>query len=100
MPTAAGRFAPLRGGAPEKIDDTIGVPAATQEMAGGLVYSVSSGQRGHAIPYAFNTKTERVESLGPAAVGTQSYITSIDADATGGFPYYVPGARGGSERDG
>lgn len=94
------RYDPERGGAPEKIEGTIGLRAATQETPGGLVYSVSSGQRGEAILYAFNTKTERVEHLGLAAVGTQNYITSIDADSTGRFLYYVPGAHGGSERDG
>ncbi len=94
------RYDPERGGAPEKIESSIGLRAATQETPDGIVYTVSSGQRGKAILYAFNTKTERVENLGPAAVGTQNYITSIDADATGRFLYYVPGAHGGSERDG
>ena len=45
-------------------------------------------------------RPRRSRTLGAAAVGTQTYITSIDADPTGRFLYYVPGAHGGSERDG
>jgi len=95
------RFDPAKPGAPEKIDATLGLRAATEETPDGFVYSVSSGQGDReAQLYAFNTKTEKGETLGPAAVGTQHYITSIDADPTGRFLYYVPGAHGGSERDG
>ncbi|MEA3210071.1 MAG: hypothetical protein QOE70_3128 [Chthoniobacter sp.] len=95
------RYDPERGGAPEKIDGTIGLRTATQETPDGFVYTVSSGQGGaQAMIQAFNTRTEQVEDLGPAAVGTEQYITSIDADPTGRFLYYVPGAHGGSERDG
>ena len=95
------RFDSGRGGAPEKLSAVIGLRAATQETPRGFVYTVSSGQGGAAAAiYAFNTKTEQVENLGPAAVGTQTYITSIDADPSGRFLYYIPGAHGGSERDG
>jgi hypothetical protein len=94
------RYDPERGGAPVKLDGTIGIRAATEETPAGFVYSVSSGQKGEAILYALNTKTEQIENLGPAAVGTQHYITSIDADPSGRFLYYIPGAHGGSERDG
>jgi hypothetical protein len=52
------------------------------------------------VLYALNTKTEQVTVLGPAAVGSATYITSLDADPTGRYLYYVPGAHGGSERDG
>jgi len=41
-----------------------------------------------------------VEVLGPAAVGSQAYITTLQADPTGRCLYYIPGAHGGSERDG
>jgi hypothetical protein len=94
------RYDPGSSGAPVKIDASIGLRAATEETPDGFVYTVSSGQRGEAILYSFDTKTERVEMFGPAAVGTQHYITSIDADPTGRYLYYVPGAHGGSERDG
>jgi hypothetical protein len=33
-------------------------------------------------------------------VGENSYIASLDADPTGRYLYYVPGAHGGSDRDG
>ncbi len=94
------RFDPERGGAPVKIAASIGLRAATEETPGGFIYSVSSGQNGESTLYAFNTRTEHAENLGPAAVGTQHYITSIDADPSGRFLYYVPGAHGGSELDG
>jgi len=95
------RFDPAKGGAPEPVGGSIGLRAATEETPDGFIYTVSSGQGGaDATIYAFNTKTEQVEALGSAAVGTQSYITSIDADPTGRFLYYVPGAHGGSEKDG
>lgn len=88
--------------APVRIMGEIGVRAATEETPQGIVYTVSSGQgrEREALLYAFNTRTETIEMLGSAAVGSQNYITSIDADPTGRFLYYVPGAHGGSELDG
>ncbi len=95
------RYDPEKGGAPVKIDAELGLRAATQETPQGIVYTVSKGARGgDADLYAFNTKTEKVEKLGSAAVGSASYITSLDADPTGRYLYYIPGAHGGSERDG
>jgi hypothetical protein len=93
------RFDPAVG-KPEKIDGQIGVRAATQETPGKIVYTVSQGT--DAAPttmYAFHTDTEKIDVLGPAAAGGQGYITSLDADPTGRFVYYIPGAHGGSERD-
>ena len=95
------RFDPAKPGAPERIDATLGVRAATQETAAGTIYTVSKGGKDEPSRlYAFHTATERSEDLGPAAVGSATYITSIDADATGRYLYYVPGAHGGAERDG
>lgn len=95
------RFDPEEGGAPVQIGASLGLRAATQETPQGIVYTVSKGgKEGDAVLYAFDTKTEKVEELGPAAVGSASYITSLDADPTGRYLYYVPGAHGGSERDG
>ena len=95
------RFDPAKPGAPVKIDATVGLRAATQETAQGVVYTVSKcGKGGEAILYAFDTKTETAQEIGPAAVGSNSYITSLDADPTGRYLYYIPGAHGGSERDG
>jgi hypothetical protein len=95
------RFDPEKPGPPVKVPGTIGIRAATQETPQGYVYTVSQGgKRGSATLYAFNTKTEKVESLGGAAVGSQSYIASIDADPTGRYLYYNAGAHGGSDLDG
>jgi len=93
------RYDPAKGGAPVKIDATIGLRAATQETPQGKVYTVARGDGGATL-YAFDTKTETVEDLGPAAVGSNTYITSLDADPTGRYVYYIPGAHGGSEKDG
>jgi hypothetical protein len=95
------RFDPAKPGPPEKLTAELGLRAATQETPNGKVYTVSTGQGGReATLFAFDTKTEKVEPLGPAAVGTQQYITTLDADPTGRFLYYLPGAHGGSEADG
>lgn len=78
----------------------LGLRAATTETADGIVYTVSKGGKDGAIIYAFNTKTETAEELGLATVGSQSYITSLDVDPLGRYLYYVPGAHGGSDKDG
>jgi hypothetical protein len=95
------RFDPEKGGPPVKIEAELGLRAATQETPQGYVYTVSKGGKtGGTEIFAFNTKTEKVERLGPAAVGTAQYITTIDADPSGRYLYYIPGAHGGSEKDG
>ena len=94
------RFNPEKG-RPEELGGRIGIRAATQETPQGVVYTVSSGQGGReATLYAFHTKTEKVEVLGAAAVGRESYVATLDADPTGCYLYYMPGAHGGSEIDG
>jgi hypothetical protein len=95
------RFDPDQPERPVAVRGMIGVRAATQETPQGYVYTVSQGRRGaDAILYAFHTETEAIEELGPAAVGSQSYIASLDADPTGRYLYYIPGAHGGSDADG
>lgn len=95
------RYDPDKGGAPVKIDGKIGIRAATQETPQGFVYAVSQGRKGaDPIVYAFNTKTEEVQELGSALVGSQGYIASIDVDPTGRYLYYIPGAHGGADADG
>lgn len=96
------RFDPEKPGKPERIPGEIGLRAASGETPQGIVYTVSHarGKEGSSQLYAFHTKTEQIDSLGEAAVGGQQYITSLDADATGRFLYYVPGAHGGAEQDG
>jgi hypothetical protein len=95
------RFDPAKGGPPERVGTEIGLRAATQETPRGVVYTISTGQGGReAMLYAFDTKTEKVDVLGPAAVGSQQYVATLDADPTGRYLYYMPGAHGGSEADG
>ena len=95
------RYDPEKGGAPVRIAAAIGIRAASDETKDGFVYTVSEGKAGKApVLYAFNTKTEQAEELGPASVGTQGYITSLDVDPSGRYLYYVPGAHGGSDKDG
>jgi hypothetical protein len=94
------KFHPDENHKPVAIEGDIGIRAATQETPQGIVYSVSQGndEQGAQL-YAFNTKTEKVENLGALAAGTQQYAASIDADPSGRYLYYVPGAHGSSDRD-
>jgi hypothetical protein len=95
------RWDPDQKGPPVKIPGEIGIRAATQETPQGYVYTVSQGQKGQeSLLYAFNTKTEKVEVLGPLAAGSQQYVASLDVDPTGRFLYYIAGAHGGSDADG
>lgn len=87
--------------APTKIAAQLGLRSATQETPDGMVYTVSKGGKGgESTLYSFNTKTEEAREIGPARVGKQQYITSIDADPTGRYLYYIPGAHGHGEDDG
>ncbi|MBM3877647.1 MAG: hypothetical protein FJ386_13190 [Verrucomicrobia bacterium] len=95
------RFDPAKPGKPERVPGDIGLRAASEETPQGIVYTVSHARKdGDAQLYAFNTKTEKIEPLGSAAIGGQQYITTLDCDPTGRFIYYVPGAHGGAEVDG
>ncbi len=95
------RYDAASGGSPEKIAGKIGIRAATRECADGNVYTVSQGRAGNeATLYRFNTKTEEVQELGPAAVGAQGYIAAMTAEPSGRYVYYVPGAHGSGDRDG
>ncbi len=95
------RFDPAQPGKPKEIDAQLGLRAATDETPQGIIYTTSQGSGGKpSMLYAFDVKTEQARELGTAGVGTQEYITSIDADPTGRYLYYVPGAHGGSEKDG
>jgi hypothetical protein len=92
------RYDPEAGTPPVQIPGSIGIRAATRETSDGFVYTVSTG--GDGTLWRFNTRTERSDRIGEAAVGSEDYVTSIDADPTGRYLYYVPGAHGGAERDG
>jgi hypothetical protein len=95
------RYDPDRGGAPVKLGAHIGIRAATAETPQGIVYTVSQGGKGtESTIYAFDTKTEKVEEIGSASVGTQSYVASLDADPSGRYLYYNAGAHGGADADG
>jgi hypothetical protein len=74
------RYDPIREARPVELDVEIGVRAATQETPQGYIYTISKGD---AMIYRFDTKTEMVDCIGPASIGTQTYITTIDADPTG-----------------
>jgi hypothetical protein len=91
------RYEPGKGSSQIGSDAEIGLRAATLETPQGFVYTVS---KEGALLFRFDTKTEDVTQIGSAAIGSQTYITSIDSNPTGRYLYYVPGAHGGSEKDG
>lgn len=95
------RFDPSTGGPPVRIGDSPGIRAASDETPDRRIYTVSHPERGGEAQLAvLDTRTERFEPLGPAAVGSQQYIANLDADPTGRYLYYIPGAHGGSDTDG
>jgi len=73
------------------------VRSATRETPQGIVYGTSDRS---ADLWAFDVKTETLTTLGPGAVGKQEYTVTIDADPTGRYLYYIPGAHGGAAADG
>jgi hypothetical protein len=91
------RYDPATGKPPQPIPGSIGLRAATQETPDGSVYTVGK-TNGHL--WKFNTKTEAITDFGELAVASQTYTTTIDADPTGRYVYYIPGAHGGSQKDG
>jgi hypothetical protein len=91
---AVGNVTPLEG-------TVMGNRASTQETPQGVIYSVSqSTKAAPAAMWALDTRTETVTKLGTAAVLADGYIASLDADPTGRFLYYVPGAHGSGVREG
>lgn len=95
------RYDSANNAPPIPIGQTIGLRAATEETADGLIYSVSTGQRsGDAALWEFNTQSEKARRIGTTAIGTEAYVASLDVDPTGRYLYYVPGAHGGGYRDG
>jgi hypothetical protein len=94
------RFDPRKATDPVKIGVSLGLRAASEESPQGIVYTVSKSKGGgDSELFAFNTKTEKAEPLGNAAVGVNTYITTLDLDPSGRYLYYVPGAHGGSQKD-
>jgi hypothetical protein len=90
------RFDPDKPGEPTPIDATVGLRAATEETAAGIVYTVDGNNL-----WAFDVNSEKASSLGSLCVASETYIASIDVDPkTGRYLYFVAGAHGGSHRDG
>jgi hypothetical protein len=87
-------------GKPVAIDGQIGIRAASAETPAGKIFTVSQAKGGDNLLYEFDCQSEQVRELGAAAVGDQQYIASLDADPTGRYLYYVPGAHGGGHQDG
>ncbi len=95
------RFDPEKPGKPVEVGVTIGIRAATAETKDGKIYTVGLGQRSaDATVWEFDVKTEKARKIGEVSVGPSAYVASIDADPTGRFLYYVPGAHGGGYKDG
>jgi hypothetical protein len=95
------KYDPAKGGSPVELPIKMGLRAASDETADGKIYAVSQAPKGEdAMLYEFDTKAEKLKVLGPASVGTQNYITTLDIDPSGRYLYYMPGAHGGSEADG
>lgn len=73
------------------------VRSATRETPQGVIYGTSERS---ADLWALHAKTGEVKQLGSGAVATQEYVASVEADPTGRYLYYVPGAHGGAAGDG
>jgi hypothetical protein len=72
------------------------VRSASVETPRGIVYGTS--HTGSTL-WAFDVRKETLAVLGEGAVASQTYIASVQADPTGRYLYYVPGAHGGASRD-
>ncbi|RYZ51090.1 MAG: hypothetical protein EOP49_12500 [Sphingobacteriales bacterium] len=74
------------------------VRACTEETKNGIVYGFTQDNTNL---WAFDTRKEKLSTIGPAMVGIHSYVTSVDLDpVTERYLYYVPGAHGGADVDG
>lgn len=95
------RFDPANPGTPVPVGVQLAARCATMETPQGKIYCVASGQASAAPEmYEFDVKTEKAKSLGPAAIGDVTYIASMDADSSGRYVYYIPGAHGHADRNG
>lgn len=73
------------------------VRSASIETPQGIVYGTSHTD---SKLWAFDVRKETLTWLDDLAVGTQHYIASVQADPTGRYLYYIPGAHGGATKDG
>lgn len=93
------RYAAASGGSAVKIDGPAEAEgASTTETPQGVIYLAAAA--GGKL-WALDTKTESLIELAPISIGpTERRVASIDADPSGRYLYYTPGAHGGSEVDG
>jgi hypothetical protein len=99
------RYDPASGQPPRKLDEpgvfNGRIRAVTHETAQGHIFVISHGSGSTpAIVHRFHAGSEQIETLGDAEIGRERYITSVAADPTGRYLYYVPGAHGSAHRDG
>jgi hypothetical protein len=73
------------------------VRSASRETPQGMIYGTSERS---ADLWALDVKSGKVKQLGSGAVATQEYVASVEADPTGRYLYYIPGAHGGAAGDG
>jgi hypothetical protein len=73
------------------------VRSATRETRDGIVYGTSDLSD---VIWAFDTRSQTLTELGRGASGEKTYITAMEADPTGRYLYYVPGAHGGIAAEG
>jgi hypothetical protein len=74
------------------------VRACTRETKTGIVYGFTQD---NSNLWAFDTRKEKLTTIGPAMVGAHNYVTSVDLDpVTERYIYYIPGAHGGAVVDG
>lgn len=85
--------ATIRLDVPRRFD----IRSCTEELPGGLVYVCDFAGN----LWRFDVATERPEFVGPLSIGkTDGTITSLDADPTGRYLYYVGGSHGGIAAEG
>jgi hypothetical protein len=74
------------------------VRACTGENKDGIVYGFTQDNNDL---WAFDTRKEKLSTIGAAMVGAHNYVTSVDLDpVTERYLYYIPGAHGGAAIDG
>ncbi|MBI3927727.1 MAG: hypothetical protein HY319_19460 [Armatimonadetes bacterium] len=89
------RYDPGSPGRVTRLPVRMGARAATEESSAGTIYAADEGQL-----WAFDTAAETARALDSLLVGEQKYVASLDLDPAERFLYYIPGAHGGSYKDG
>lgn len=96
------KYNPEKDKTPQEVPGaTIGIRAATEETKNGKIYSVSLGQKSSdANIFEFDVKNELSKKIGTVSVGSEAYVATVNASPSGRYLYYIPGAHGGSYKDG